>query len=92
MKKLLDQKASNCKTYITTRNCLIKEVRMQKQIEVMCKVNACLVKDVSISKEGIQVKHPSGTNIVVDIDEMIGMANGDHFDINLDEFKVVYPH
>lgn len=54
------------------------------------KVKAVLKQTVSYIKEGEQIQHKSGTEIEVDPEHGIAFHEGDHFDIDTTEYKVVY--
>lgn len=54
------------------------------------KVKAILKQTVSYIKEGAEIQHKSGTEIEVDPDNGIAFLEGDHFDIDKSEYKVMY--
>lgn len=54
------------------------------------KVKAILTQLISYTKEGEEVNHNPGTTVIVDLDQGIAFHEGDHFDIDKTEYKVMY--
>lgn len=60
--------------------------------DMSIKVPARLVKEVHFTKLDEVMNYPAGTIILVDMESLIANIEGDHTDVSLDEFEVMYPN
>jgi hypothetical protein len=69
-----------------------KVVRMLKYeaFDMSVKVPARLVKDIDFTKDDEVKEYRAGTLIWVDMDSLVANIEGDHTDVTLDEFEVMY--
>jgi hypothetical protein len=71
-----------------------KVVRMlnYEAFDMSVKVSARLVKDIDFTKDDEVMVYPAGTVIWVDMESMVANIEGDHTDVALDEFEVLFPN
>jgi hypothetical protein len=76
----------------TVRQLHSKVVRMLKYeaFDMSVKVPARLVKDIDFTKDDEVKEYRAGTLIWVDMDSLVANIEGDHTDVTLDEFEVMY--